>query len=162
MRNDTNKMELFKMIGEAVNQIPETLATIVATIVSKIVFNSSLKKLNIEPCNHEEADTRLLLHVLDGANSGIKKVSIITVDTDVVVIALRHFFTLNLEELWIEFGVDKYRRYIPIHTCAETFGRKLCSSLTLWHALTGCDTVSSFNGKEKKTAWKVLRLFDEG
>ena len=73
MRNDTNKMELFKMIGEAVNQIPETLATIVATIVSKIVFNSSLKKLNIEPCNHEEADTRLLLHVLDGANSGIKK-----------------------------------------------------------------------------------------
>ena len=89
------------MIGEAVNQIPETLATIVATIVSKIVFNSSLKKLNIEPCNHEEADTRLLLHVLDGANSGIKKVSIITVDTDVVVIALRHFFTLNLQELWL-------------------------------------------------------------
>ena len=75
---------------------------------------------------------------------------------------MQHFFTLNREELWIEFGVDKYRRYIPIHTCAETFGRKLCSSLTLWHALTGCDTVSSFNGKEKKTAWKVLRLFDEG
>ena len=86
----------------------------------------------------------------------------ITVDTDVVVIVLQHFFTLNLEELWIEFGVDKYRRYIPIHTCAETFGRKLRSSLMLWHALTGCDTVSSFNGKGKKTTWKVLRLFDEG
>ena len=161
-RNDTNKTELFKMIAEAVIQILETLATIVATIRSKIVSNSSLEKLNIEPCNHEQADTRLLLHVLDGANSGIKKVSIITVDTDVVVIALRHFFTLNLEELWIEFGVDKYRRYIPIHTCAETFGRKLRSSLMLWHALTGCDTVSSFNGKGKKTTWKVLRLFDEG
>ena len=160
MKNDTIKTELFKMIAEAVIQIPETLATMKhpATIGSKIVSNSSLEKLNIEPCNHEEADTRLLLHVLDGANSGIKKVSIITVDTDVVVIALRHFFTLNLEELWIEFGVDKYRRYIPIHTCAETFGRKLCSSLTLWHALTGCDTVSSFNGKGKKTAWKVLRV----
>ena len=48
------------------------------------------------------------------------------------------------------------------HTCAETFGRKVCSSLTLWHALTGCDTVSSFSGKGKKTTWKVLRLFDEG
>ena len=34
--------------------------------------------------------------------------------------------------------------------------------LTLWHALTGCDTVSSFKGKGKKTAWKVLRLSDEG
>ena len=91
-----------------------------------------------------------------------KKVSIIAVDTDVVVLALQHFFTLNLEELWIEFGVDKYQRYILIHTCPETFGRKLCSSSTLWHAFTGCDTVSSFNGKVKKTAWKVLRLFDEG
>ena len=124
--------------------------------------NFSLEKLNIEPCIHEETDTRLLLHVLNGANSGIKKISIIIVDTDVVVIALRHFFTLSLEEFWIEFEVDKYRRCIPIHTCTETFGRKLCSSLTLWHALTGCDTVSSFNGKGKKTAWKILRLFDEG
>ena len=80
----------------------------------------------------------------------------------IVVIVLRHFFTLNLEELWIELGVDKYRRYIPIHTCAKTLGTKLCSNLTLWHALTGCDTVSSFNGNGKKTAWKVLRPFDEG
>ena len=74
--------------------------------------NFSLEKLNIEPCIHEETDTRLLLHVLNGANSGIKKISIIIVDTDVVVIALRHFFTLSLEEFWIEFGVDKYRRCI--------------------------------------------------
>ena len=71
MRNNTNEMELFKMIAEAVIEIPETLATIVATIGSKIVPNSSLEKLNIEPCNNEEADTRLLLHILDGANSGI-------------------------------------------------------------------------------------------
>ena len=71
MRNNTNEMELFKMIAEAVIEIPETLATIVATIGSKIVPNSSLEKLNIEPCNNEEADTRLLLNILDGANSGI-------------------------------------------------------------------------------------------
>ena len=119
MRNDTNKKELIKIIADVAIQIPETLVTIVATIGSKIASNSSLEKLNIEPCNHEEADTRLLLHVLYGANSGIKKVSIITVDMDIVVIALRHFYTLNLEELWIKFGVDKYRRYIPIHTCVE-------------------------------------------
>ena len=60
------------MIAEAVIQIPETLTTIAATIGSKTVSNSSLEKLNIEPCNHEEADTRLLLHALDEANSGIK------------------------------------------------------------------------------------------
>ena len=53
MRNDTNRTELFKMIAEAVIQIPEKLATIVATIGNKIASNSSLEKLNIEPCNHE-------------------------------------------------------------------------------------------------------------
>ena len=47
-RNDTNKTKLFKMIAEAVIQIPETLVTIVATIGGKIVSNSSLEKLNIE------------------------------------------------------------------------------------------------------------------
>ena len=73
MRNDTNKTELFKMITEVLIQIPETMATIVATIGSKIVSNSSLEKLNIELCNHEEADTRLLLHVLHEADLGIKK-----------------------------------------------------------------------------------------
>ena len=57
MRNSTKKMEVFKMITEAVIEIPETLATIVATIGSKIVPNSSLEKLNIEPCINEEADT---------------------------------------------------------------------------------------------------------
>ena len=86
MRNDTNKTELFKMIDEAVIQIPETLATIVATSGSKILSNSSLGKLNIEPCNQGEADTVLLLHVLDGANSDIKKVSLINVDADAVVL----------------------------------------------------------------------------
>ena len=37
MRNDTDKTELFKMIAEAVIQIPETLATI-ATIVAMVKY----------------------------------------------------------------------------------------------------------------------------
>ena len=49
MRNDTNKTELFKIVAEAVIQIPETLATIVATIGSKIVSNSSLESWTLSP-----------------------------------------------------------------------------------------------------------------
>ena len=37
-------------------------------------------------CSHEEADTRLLLHAADAVQKGCKKVTIRTVDTDVVVI----------------------------------------------------------------------------
>ena len=150
------------MVSETAVSIPETVTNIVATVEDKVISNTDMDKSNIEPCNHEEADTRLLLHVLDGAKSGIKKISIITVDTDVVVIALRHFSSFDIEELWIEFGVGKFRRFFPIHKYAEMMGNNLCRSLTFWHALTGCDTVSSFNGKGKKTAWKTLRSFQDG
>ena len=98
VRNDSNKTELFKMISEAVIKIPETENKIVATIENRVVANISLDTSRMEPCNHEEADTRLLLHALDGANTGIRKISIVTVDTDVVVITLRHLFVLNLYE----------------------------------------------------------------
>jgi hypothetical protein len=97
MRNDSNKTELFKMISEAVIRIPESKNKVVATIGNRVVTNTSLDTSRLELCSHEEADTRLLLHALDRANTGIRKISILTVDTDVVVIALRHFFSLNLD-----------------------------------------------------------------
>ncbi len=162
MRNDRNKTELFEMISTAAINIPETESKIVATIENQVVANTVLDTSRVEPCNHEEADTRLLLHVLDGAETGIRKISIVTVDTDVVVIALRHFFDLNLEELWIEFGTGRSRRFLPIHECANKLGERICDGLTLWFSITGCDTVSMFNGKGKKTAWKAWRSFDDG
>ena len=43
------------------------------------------------PCSHEEADTRLLLHMSDAVQKGYKKVTIRTVDTDVAVLPLVMF-----------------------------------------------------------------------
>ena len=109
MRNDMNKTELFKMLAEtAVTEISKESATVVATLGSGVVSNdTNLNTSSITPCNHEEADTRVFLHALDGVNNGFKKISIVTVDTDVVVLAIQHFAALKLEELWIEFGVGK-------------------------------------------------------
>ena len=42
----------------------------------------------LAPCLQEEADTRLLLHVADVVQKGCRKVTIRTVDTDVVVLAV--------------------------------------------------------------------------
>ena len=33
--------------------------------------------------------------------------------------------------------------------------------LPVFHSITGCDTVSSFNGRGKKTAWEVWECFPE-
>ncbi len=60
---------------------------------------------HLAPCSQEEADTRLRLHVADAVQKGCRKVTIHTVDTDVVVLAVASFSKISLDELWVAFGV---------------------------------------------------------
>ena len=129
---------------------PNTI--IVETSGEIVLSNTEIDDDNIAPCNHKEADTRLLLPAYDDAFHGYKKVMITTVDTDVVVIALHTFFSLDLEELWAEFGNGIHRRYIPIHQYAKYFKEEICCALPFWFAVCGCNTVPAFAGKRKKTA----------
>ena len=46
-------------------------------------------------CNHEEADTRILVHVKDALAKGGRSVLVRTVDTDVLVILIEQFHTLS-------------------------------------------------------------------
>ena len=50
---------------------------------------------SLAPCSHQEADTRLFMSV----RTGCKKTCVLTVDTDVVVIAIAMFRTINPDEL---------------------------------------------------------------
>ena len=45
----------------------------------------------LQPCSHEEAYIRMLRHVKGPMKCGLKSVTIITVGTDVVVVAVAHF-----------------------------------------------------------------------
>ena len=60
-------------------------------------------------CNHEEADTRMLVHVKDALEKGARSVLVRTVDTDVVVLLIaefRAFFTLRPDLTgWVAFGM---------------------------------------------------------
>ena len=78
----------------------------------------------ISPCNHEEADTRVFLHVNDMSLQGHTKITVRTVDIDVLVIAVSVFARLKdqLEELWIDFGTGKHRQFIPIHSIFINLG----------------------------------------
>ena len=78
-----------------------------------------------------------------------------------MIIALCHFFSLSLSELWVEFGVGQNRKYLPIHKIAYSLGEETRRVLPMWFTLTGCDTVSIFSGRDKKTAWKVWKVFPE-
>ena len=73
------------------------------------------------PCNHEEDDTRIFLHVVHAAREGHSKPVIRTVDTAVVVLAVAYVHTMqNVEELGLAFGVGKNFRFIPSHTIATS------------------------------------------
>lgn len=74
-------------------------------------------KTNFEPdnadlltANHEEADTRIILHVLSAKMSGYFR----CIDNDVLVLLvhLKIYFT---PEVWMKAGRGENLRYIPVN-----------------------------------------------
>ena len=78
----------------------------------------------IQPCSHDEADTRILLQVAHCARQGLRKLVIRTVDTDVVVRAIGNFPMLRLDELWVGFGVGTHFRQIAIQEIVKNVNEK--------------------------------------
>ncbi len=143
----------------AINSI-FTTKQVVSTCGSNVLSSHPQKSDQIAPCTHEEADTRMLLHAVDAARKGFKKITLLTVDTDVVVLAIAHVSELGIEELWVAFGTGKNFRYIPAHEIAKSLGPDKSKALPVLHAFTGCDTVSTFATRGKKTAWDTWNAFD--
>ena len=83
-----------------------------------------------------------------------------TVDTDVLVLAVSVTHSLDSEcELWLAFGTGKYFCYLSAHKITNALGPEKSRVLSMFHALIGCDTVSSFVGK--KTAWNTWNVLPE-
>ena len=74
-----------------------------------------------------------------------------TVDTDVVVLAAAMFNQINTDEPWLAFGTKAHFCYIPIHEGVNVMDLAVCKTLPVFHAFTGCDKISAFGGREKKT-----------
>ena len=68
-----------------------------------------------------------------------------TVDTDVVVLAVAAAQGLKAgDELWLAFGTGKSLQYLAAHEILAELRPEKARALLVFHALTGCDTVSSF------------------
>lgn len=110
--------------------------------------------------DHEEADTRLLLHAKHASQTH-RRIVIRSPDTDVAVLCIAHFKDLQCQELWFRTGVKDRLRFIPIHLLNSSLGQPLCKALPAFHALTGCDSTSALQGIGKTTAWNVLLKDDQ-
>ena len=122
---------------------------------------AQIDSTGLVPCSHEEADTRLFLHVADAIKKGDRKLLVRTVDTDVVVVAIATLNRTKPDDLSVAFGTCGHFRFIPIHEVAAAVGPRKSATLPLFHALTGCDTVSSFAGIGQKTAWAAWNVYPE-
>ena len=100
-------------------------------------------------CDHEEADTRLLLHCSHAVKSGYSKIIVESPDTDVAVLMCSHASFLNAN-LIFKTGTKHKTRYVNISGISQSFGTNFCNSLLGLHPITGCDSVSSFSGRGKK------------
>ena len=99
---------------------------------------------DIDQCNHVEADIRLIFHALHCAAEFL-------IDLWILTLPFRWPHSM-FDELLIAFGVKTHYRYIAVHTIANKLGRDKSRALPYFHALTGCETTSSFSNVGKKTA----------
>ena len=98
----------------------------------------------------EEADLRLILHILYAVKQGSKRIVVLSNDTDVLVLLLHFmekFRKKGVQEIWQRAGTGNTIRYIPIHGISDIIGKKMCKVLPAAHILTGCDSTSKVGTK---------------
>lgn len=163
LRNDMNKTELFLFLADKIKGI-DNATSIIATKGQDAVCNKERDLSGVSPCIHEEADTRLFVHIKDAVLEGYTTVAIKANDTDVVVIAVSVFSSLKelgLLKLWVAYGQGTNARWIPIDNIVSAMGPMKSRALLFFHAFTGCDNISAFRGKGKKWAWQTWNVFPE-
>ena len=126
LRSNANKDELFRYLSDCIHARETGRKVIISTKDETIVStqNDMRDVEYVQPCSHEEADTRILLHVAHCARQGLRKLVIRTVGTYVVVLAIGHFPALRLDELWVRFGVGIHFRQIAIQEVVKNINEK--------------------------------------
>lgn len=112
---DENKKALFEFLGAAVASanVPDG-KLLIATHNESVCSTSELpRRHQLAPCSHEEADTRMFIHVKDCTRTGHSKIVVRTGDTDVVVLAVSHYHSFPTRtKLYVEFGMGNAYRSV--------------------------------------------------
>ncbi|KAK3909863.1 Chromosome-associated kinesin KIF4 [Frankliniella fusca] len=146
-----NKSDLTRFLSEeAMKNDFGSLEVLVAGGFSeetRVDSTNKARDLTDFEANHEEADTRMVLHAVQ---SGSEAVVVSARDTDVKLLFIHHFERIKCKECWIMCG----SKYIPIHELCKELKPEQISNLLAFHAITGCDTSSKIASVTKTGAWK--------
>ena len=156
LKDSKNKTELFEFTAETISLTPSDHEIIVTR--NDTALCNSKRDVSGLACSHEEADTRMFVHARYAVIEGARRITLKVNDTDILVIAIAMFPLLQLDglqELWVDFGSSSNRKLIPVHLIATSLGQERCDALLFLHAFSGCDTVSAFRQKGKKTLYST-------
>ena len=153
-----NKSDLAQFLSdELVRQAPGNITLVVSggcADEEDVLCMDPALDVAILRSNHEEADTRFVLHAVN-LNGIVDNIVVSARDTDVITLLLAHLSKIR-SKVWICAGTSKKKKYIPLRDVHSSFNCDEWNTLLLFHALTGCDSTSFICGHSKKTAWKVL------
>lgn len=116
-------------------------------------------------CDHEEADTAMILHASYLSEKNFNGVVINANDTDVLILLLSCCTKIKAQ-LFMRMGQGRNERLVKLSDIYERSAKELpgnivgedyFSALLGFHAFTGCDTVSAFYRKGKREPLKILR-----
>jgi len=164
LRNNDNKTELFNFLADKISQMSTPNTVIVTRENDVVASNHEVSMDGLAPCCHEEADTRIFVHARNAAEEGSKVLMIKANDTDVLVIAISVLSALQdigLQQLWVAFGQGQHLKWIAVHDLQNSIGPEKSKGILFFHAFTGCDVVSGFRGKGKKSAWQTWDVCPE-
>lgn len=109
--------------------------------------------------DHEEADSKMLVYCKYMLQHPLRRLIVSSPDTDVLVICCYHMTCClsSLHHFWFKTGSGQKQRFLPIHDVNTKLGGTITKMLPAFHSITGCDSVSSFSGIGKRTAFNVLK-----
>ena len=100
--------------------------------------------------NHEEADTRLIMHCI---HAHMETIVAAVRNTDVLLLLLAHYGRVGCARLYTKSGTSNAPKYVAVHETRMLLSIDLVDTLLSSHAITGCNSVSQFiSGHGKKTA----------
>ena len=115
-------------------------------IVSRERFANELSSI------HEEAHARVALYTSFCVRTGCTDVIVEANDTDIVVILLQSFKTIEKQSHVTPNTLVRLRdKVIPVTELANRLSPSLVTSIAFLHCFTGCDSVSFIFSKGKKT-----------
>ena len=152
LHNNDNKTDLIELLMQYMQSV-ECRAKLppyefIVTSNEKTVKINNASVQALSDCNHEEADTRLVLHALLSEKDCV----VVASDTDVLILLVWAYSRYQVENSWY----FKYETgcFVNIRMICEYFGKDVCSRLPAFHALTGCDQSSYFSGAGKSRVFE--------